>query len=88
MPHEIGAAAGYEAYRTWKYHGSLMQPLGGASEREREALVGMALAESKHAFQMLSSTPHSDVLQRAIYGSTPAVPWTITASRKLWRLLQ
>ena len=47
MPGEIGSAAAYEAYRTWKYHGALLQPLGGQSEREREALIGLALAESQ-----------------------------------------
>ncbi|KAF7792363.1 hypothetical protein EIP86_003399 [Pleurotus ostreatoroseus] len=47
LPGEIGAAAAYEAYRMWKHHrGLLFEPLGGATEREREALIGLATAEA------------------------------------------
>ena len=46
LPAEIGAAAAYEAYRMWKHHrGVLFDPLGGVLERERDALVGLAIGE-------------------------------------------
>ena len=46
LPAEIGAAAAYEAYRLWKHHrGVLFDPLGGVMEREREGLIGLAVAE-------------------------------------------
>lgn len=48
LPGDIGAAAAYEAYRMWKHHRrQLFDPLGGASEREREALIGLATAEGR-----------------------------------------
>ena len=49
LPAEIGAAAAYEAYRMWKHHrGPLFDPLGGVLERERDALVGLAIGEGSH----------------------------------------
>jgi hypothetical protein len=46
MPREIGAAAGWETIRLWQSHNSIYQaPLAGEREREREALVGVAIAE-------------------------------------------
>ncbi len=52
-PLEVGAAAAYEAWRTWKAHyGVYGQPLSGDRERQREALTGLAVGEG-----MLSSSP-------------------------------
>ncbi|ELU36941.1 hypothetical protein AG1IA_09029 [Rhizoctonia solani AG-1 IA] len=45
-PAEIGAAAGYEAWRFWEHHrGIYRQPLMDDHERETEALVGLAVGE-------------------------------------------
>ena len=45
-PAEIGAAAAYEVFRTWRYHyGIIAQPLSGDRERQREALIGLAVGE-------------------------------------------
>jgi hypothetical protein len=45
MPEEIGHAAAYEAYRTWTYNSSIYEPLSGDIERQREGLIGLAIAE-------------------------------------------
>ncbi|KAG8718079.1 hypothetical protein FRC09_013208 [Ceratobasidium sp. 395] len=48
MPTEIGAAAGYEAWRFWDHHrGIYRQPLMDDRERESEALVGLAVGEAE-----------------------------------------
>ncbi|KAF8671759.1 ubiquitin-protein transferase [Rhizoctonia solani] len=47
-PAEIGAAAGYEAWRFWEHHrGIYRQPLMDDHERETEALVGLAVGEAE-----------------------------------------
>lgn len=46
-PTELGAAAGYEAYRLFTYHRSIYrQPLADDRDREEEALAGLAIAEA------------------------------------------
>lgn len=46
LPQEIGAAAGWETIRLWQSHqGVYRQPLSDDREREREALIGLAIAE-------------------------------------------
>jgi hypothetical protein len=46
LPADIGVAAAYEAYRYWKHHNRILfEPLGGEIEREKEGLVGLAIAE-------------------------------------------
>ncbi|KAL5523936.1 hypothetical protein ACEPAG_8109 [Sanghuangporus baumii] len=51
-PIEIGAAAAYEAWRNWKYHhGIYAQPLSGDTERQREALIGLAVSEATRLWQ-------------------------------------
>ncbi|KDN44959.1 hypothetical protein RSAG8_05132, partial [Rhizoctonia solani AG-8 WAC10335] len=48
MPAEIGAAAGYEAWRFWEHHrGIYRQPLMDDREREGEALIGLAVGEAE-----------------------------------------
>lgn len=42
---EIGHSAAYEAYRTWIHNSSIYEPLSGDVERQREGLVGLAVAE-------------------------------------------
>ncbi|KAG8729514.1 hypothetical protein FRC10_003844 [Ceratobasidium sp. 414] len=47
LPAEIGAAAGYEAWRFFDHHrGIYRQPLMDDREREAEALVGLAVGEA------------------------------------------
>lgn len=42
---DLGHAAAYEAYRTWMHSSYLYEPLSGDIERQREGLVGLAIAE-------------------------------------------
>jgi hypothetical protein len=44
-PTEIGHAAAYEAYRTWIHNSSIYEPLSGDMDRQREGLIGLAIAE-------------------------------------------
>lgn len=53
LPADIGAAAAYEAYRTWKHNSFLYEPLSADRELQREGLIGMAIAEST-SFSSLS----------------------------------
>jgi hypothetical protein len=47
LPEEIGHAAAYEAYRTWIHNSSIYEPLGGDIERQRDGLIGLAIAEGE-----------------------------------------
>jgi len=52
LPREIGAAAGWETLRLWQSHSSIYRsPLSGEREREREAIVGLAIAEASRLWQ-------------------------------------
>ncbi|TBU41672.1 hypothetical protein BD309DRAFT_964790 [Dichomitus squalens] len=51
LPADIGAAAAYEAYRTWKYNSFLHEPLSADRETQREGLIGMAIAETQRLWQ-------------------------------------
>ncbi|KAI0668938.1 hypothetical protein C8Q78DRAFT_1080813 [Trametes maxima] len=51
LPVDIGAAAAYESYRTWKHNSFLHEPLGTDPIRLREGLVGMAIAETTRLWQ-------------------------------------
>ncbi|RDB25311.1 hypothetical protein Hypma_008059 [Hypsizygus marmoreus] len=46
LPAEIGHAAAYEAYRTWIHNSSIYEPLSGDVARQREGLIGLAVAEA------------------------------------------
>jgi hypothetical protein len=48
LPEEVGHAAAYEAYRTWIHHSSIYEPLGGDIERQRDGLIGLAIAEGEY----------------------------------------
>ncbi|KAK7057406.1 hypothetical protein R3P38DRAFT_2840776 [Favolaschia claudopus] len=50
-PEEIGHAAAYEAYRTWIHNSSMYEPLSGDIERQREGLIGLAVAEASRLLQ-------------------------------------
>ena len=49
LPSDIGAAAAYEAYRTWKHNSFLYEPLGANRQAQREGLIGMAIGEGASA---------------------------------------
>ncbi|CAK5281364.1 unnamed protein product [Mycena citricolor] len=51
LPSDIGHAAAYEAYRTWTHNSSLYEPLSSEIERQREGLVGLAVAEASRLLQ-------------------------------------
>lgn len=47
LPHELGAAAGYEAFQQWAMYGGVYRSaLRGEKEREKEALAGIAVGEA------------------------------------------
>ncbi|KAG8907190.1 hypothetical protein FRC01_007783, partial [Tulasnella sp. 417] len=47
LPHELGEAAGYEAFQQWAMYGQVYRPvLRGEKEREKEALAGIAVGEA------------------------------------------
>ncbi|KAF7966679.1 hypothetical protein HWV62_37512 [Athelia sp. TMB] len=50
---ELGHAAAYEAYRTWMHSSYLYEPLSGDIERQREGLIGLAIAEDRLATRLL-----------------------------------
>ncbi|KAF4567761.1 hypothetical protein EYR40_006768 [Pleurotus pulmonarius] len=54
-PTEIGHAAAYEAYRTWIHNSSIYEPLSGDLERQREGLIGLAIAEAARLLQYTQS---------------------------------
>ena len=56
LPSDIGAAAAYEAYRTWKHNSFLYEPLSADREQQREGIIGMAIAEG--AYDVIIS-PHT-----------------------------
>ena len=49
LPTEIGHAAAYEAYHTWTRNSSIREPLSGDPERQREGLIGLAIAEGVYS---------------------------------------
>lgn len=56
LPAEIGHAAAYEAYRTWIHNSSIYEPLSGDIERQREGLIGLAIAEGELTLVYLISS--------------------------------
>lgn len=64
LPTDIGAAAAYEMYRTWKHNSYLYEPLSADRTQQREGLIGMAIAEgmfhsSTGGSPLLTSKPYS-----------------------------
>jgi hypothetical protein len=49
LPAEIGAAAAYEAYRSFIHNSSVFDPARFDDESQREALIGLAIAEGTGA---------------------------------------
>ncbi|KAI5889747.1 uncharacterized protein SCHCODRAFT_02635496 [Schizophyllum commune H4-8] len=50
-PDELGYASAYEAYRVWIHNADIVQPISGDPERQREAMIGLAVAEAARALQ-------------------------------------
>ena len=77
LPQDIGMAAAYEAYRMWKYNRSaLFDPLqsvggSGATERVREALVGLAIAEGILSAFIADQDADPDSCAHLIYSKPP-----------------
>lgn len=71
-PSDIGAAAAYEVWRTWRYHyGILAQPLSGDRERQREAIIALAVGEGISAYYTsMTLWTNYDPTQQQDYGST------------------
>ncbi|PIL33876.1 hypothetical protein GSI_03582 [Ganoderma sinense ZZ0214-1] len=51
LPADVGGAAAYEIYRTWKYNASLYAPLSADRMMQREGLIGMSIAEATRLWQ-------------------------------------
>lgn len=45
LPQDIGHAAAYEAYRSWKHHRRLYGSADAIMERQKEVLVALAVAQ-------------------------------------------
>lgn len=69
-PVEIGQAAAYEAYRTWLRDSAMYEIVGGR-ERQREGLVGIAVAEGLDHPVQLSCLAHPPVVTRLLQFSRP-----------------
>lgn len=69
-PVEIGYAAAYEAYNTWLQDSAMYEIVGEDRERQREGLVGVAVAEglTHPANSATSSSSCSDSLT-AVFSS-------------------
>jgi len=78
MPAEIGAAAGYEAWRFFDHHrGIYRQPLMDDREREGEALVGLAVGEAEKLWNY--TRRHGDK-----YGKREALETAAAVAMKLY----
>ncbi|KAG2072354.1 hypothetical protein BDR04DRAFT_1097010 [Suillus decipiens] len=51
-PQEIGYASAYEAYRVWIHNSTLYEPLGAEIEHQREAFIGLAIAEALRMYMI------------------------------------
>ncbi|KAI0092988.1 hypothetical protein BDY19DRAFT_921336 [Irpex rosettiformis] len=81
LPADIGVAAAYEAYRYWKHHNRLLfEPLAGVIEREREALVGLAIAEASALWQLSGRPTDAYGLRDCLESAA------LTASRIAWQV--
>jgi len=56
-PHELGYAAAYEAYRTWIDNSSIYEPISADRARQREALIGLSIAEVTRLWRYLNRVP-------------------------------
>jgi hypothetical protein len=67
QPEDIGHAAAYEAYRTWIHNSSIYEPLSGDSARQREGLIGLAVAEGNRSPSLLTIHLYIASQQHACY---------------------
>jgi hypothetical protein len=66
LPAEIGHAAAYEAYRTWIHNSSIYEPLSGDIERQREGLIGLAIAEGELTLVFLIGSLTNPILRQSL----------------------
>lgn len=74
LPTEIGHAAAYEAYRTWIHNSSMYEPLSGDIHKQREGLIGLAVAEGSTGISFLLSILNVRP-QLLVSSPMPAVKW-------------
>lgn len=55
-PYDMGHAAAYEAFRTWIHNSSIYEPLSADRGRQREALIGLAIAEGVSAHHISTNS--------------------------------
>jgi len=79
LPDEIGHAAAYEAYRSWIHNSSMYEPYLEDLERQREGMIGLAIAEATRMLQY-AGRPYD---QFARMGATEAA--AATASMILYQ---
>ena len=89
LPEELGHAAAYEAFRTWMHNSSIYEPLSGDVERQREGLIGIAIAEGDFSCATGTvSLANLNQLQPLDSWHTLVVQETATPAWKLPRLLR
>lgn len=66
LPAEIGHAAAYEAFRTWIHNSSIYEPLSGDVGRQREGLIGLAVAEGTFNTSCSRYITHTTVATRLL----------------------
>ncbi|KAI0373482.1 hypothetical protein BV20DRAFT_1033814 [Pilatotrama ljubarskyi] len=84
LPTDIGAAAAYEMYRTWKHNSFLYEPLTADRAQQREGLIGMAIAEATRLWQYTGRPMDVYGLRAACEAAAAAA--SVLADRLLSRL--
>lgn len=83
LPADIGAAAAYEVYRTWKHNSSLYAPLSADRMLQREGLIGMAMAEGIITLHTPPvSLADARISQQRDCGNILGAVWMCTASAR------
>lgn len=81
LPADIGGAAAYEVYRTWKYNSSLYAPLSADRMAQREGLIAMSIAEGTyiclHPLSLLwAECSNSSYSTMAVYWPRNGLVWS------------
>ncbi|KAI0360897.1 hypothetical protein OH77DRAFT_1517293 [Trametes cingulata] len=84
LPSDIGAAAAYEMYRTWKHNSFLYEPLSADRAQQREGLIGMAIAEATRLWQYTGRPADVYGLRAACEAAAAAA--SVLADRLLGRI--
>jgi len=83
-PTEIGHAAAYEAYRTWIHNSSMYEPLSGDNERQREGLIGLAVAEATRLLQFSGRSRDSYARTTASESAAHTASYIFFRVEKVW----